>query len=54
MPKIYQQLAYEDRDSDYFIWNNKIDKAPKKQPRKLDISVDSLAVTLLKQTGNMK
>jgi len=54
MPKIYQQLAYEDRDSDYFIWNNKIEKTSKQSPEKLDISVDSLAVTLLKETGNIE
>ena len=53
MPKIYQQLAYEDRDSDYFIWNNKADKTSKKNLGKLDISVDNLAETLLKQTGNL-
>ncbi|MGK0272873.1 MAG: phosphoglycerol transferase MdoB-like AlkP superfamily enzyme [Cocleimonas sp.] len=51
MPKIYQQLAYEDRNSDYFIWNNKTVKQSAKQ---LDISVDGLAETLLMQTGNIE
>ena len=52
MPKIYQALAYEDRDSDYFIWNNKNEETPQAKP--VDVSVDSLAETLLKQTGNLK
>lgn len=54
MPKIYQQLAYEDRDSDYFIWNNKTKKTSKQNSVNLDISVDTLAETLLKQTGNLE
>ncbi|MEH6455535.1 MAG: LTA synthase family protein [Cocleimonas sp.] len=54
MPKIYQQLAYEDRDSDYFIWNNKTDKTSEKSSTQLDVNVDSLAVMLLKQTGNIE
>jgi len=51
MPKIYQALSYEDRDSDYFIWNNKNTNPSSKQH---DIAVDSLAETLLKQTGNIE
>jgi len=50
MPNIYQALAYEDRDSDYFIWNN--DKT-KNKAEQIEISVDDLAQTLLKQTGNI-
>ena len=57
MPKIYQALSYEDRDSDYFIWNNQVSTKPSKQTipsTKSDISVDSLAETLLRQTGNIE
>jgi len=54
MPKIYQQLAYEDRDSDYFIWNNKTTKTPTPNSEKLDINVYNLAKILLKQTGNFE
>lgn len=50
MPNIYQQLAYEDRDSDYFIWNN---HKTKHKAKRLDISVDGLAQMLLAQTGNI-
>lgn len=62
MPKIYQELSYEDRDSDYFIWNNKAshistssttsDKVKKTTSK--TIKVDTLAETLLKMTGNIK
>ena len=51
MPKIYQALAYEDRDSDYFIWNNQNARESSEQQ---DIEVASLAETLLKQTGNIE
>ncbi len=54
MPKIYQQLAYEDRDSDYFIWNNKTYKKSIQSSERMDISVDCLAIMLLKQTGNIE
>ena len=50
MPKIYQALSYEDRDSDYFIWNNQTPTEPSTQS---DISVDSLAETLLRITKNI-
>ena len=50
MPNIYQELAYTDKDSDYFIWNN---GKLKQQPKQSNISVDNLAITLLKQTGNV-
>lgn len=51
MPKTYEKLAYEDRDSDYFIWNNQIKKQRSKQE---DLSVDSLAKIVLKITGNIE
>jgi len=54
MPTIYQQLAYEDRDSDYFIWNNRAEKMTEEDSRKVDIKVENLAKILLKQTGNLE
>ena len=63
MPKIYKELAYEDRDSDYFIWNNRpeekshpteVPNEKHKNNKPVDISVNSLAETLLKQTGNIR
>ncbi len=51
MPKIYQALAYEDRDSDYFIWNN---QSPSKSSEQQNIAVANLAETLLEQTGNIE
>ena len=53
MPKIYQELAYKDRDSDYFIWNNKITSSSSNSNQQ-NIKVDNLAETLLKQTGNIE
>ena len=48
MPKIYQQIDYHDDDSDYLIWQSN-----QSTTKEQSLSVDSLAETLLKITGNL-
>ncbi len=55
MPEIYQQLDYQDEESDYFIWqNNKIAEPQSETVAKVTIQADQLAKTLLEITGNLK
>lgn len=55
MPNIYQQLDYNEEESDYFIWQNAQSKTsdPMKSQTEQMISADSLAKTLLTVTGNL-
>ena len=57
MPKVYEHLSYEDKNSDYFIWDNiETDKesANSSKNKAVDIKVDRLAEILLKHTGNIE
>ena len=54
MPKIYQELDYNDQDSDYFIWHNSAnDNDFDSELVEKSISVDALAKTLLGLSGNL-
>ncbi|WP_299880039.1 LTA synthase family protein [uncultured Cocleimonas sp.] len=55
MPNIYQQLDYDEEESDYFIWQNSKTRSSDSINTHKDqmISADTLAKTLLTLTGNL-
>jgi phosphoglycerol transferase MdoB-like AlkP superfamily enzyme len=54
MPKIYQELDYNDQDSDYFIWDNSTNNDDlNSELAEKSLAVDALAKTLLGLSGNL-